>query len=140
MDGICSAASAVDPSTILGSGPTESATVGQTTAGQAATEQPMAQTATAPTTEEITEDPTREGTDANAPTKDEIRAPSPTQVEEPQVETAAPEGTPNLSRRPMMSLAMVVRSAEGEGTQADSDDEVEEIQGRPHDGRQHIYV
>ena len=31
-------------------------------------------------------------------------------------------------------------SAKGEGTRATSDDEVEEIQGRPHDGRQHVYV
>ena len=31
-------------------------------------------------------------------------------------------------------------SAEGEGTLAASDDEVEEIQGRPHDGREHDYV
>jgi len=27
-----------------------------------------------------------------------------------------------------------------EETQAASDDEVEEVQGRPHDGRQHVYV
>ena len=27
-----------------------------------------------------------------------------------------------------------------EETQAASDDEVEEIEGRPHDGRQHVYV
>ena len=31
-------------------------------------------------------------------------------------------------------------SAEGEETRTASDDEVEEIQGRPQDGRQHIYV
>jgi len=31
-------------------------------------------------------------------------------------------------------------STEGEETQAAFDDEVEEIQGRPHDGRQHVYV
>ena len=29
---------------------------------------------------------------------------------------------------------------EGEETRAASDDEVEEIQGCPHDGRQHVYV
>jgi len=29
---------------------------------------------------------------------------------------------------------------EGEEAQAVSDDEVEEIQGRPHDGCQHVYV
>ncbi|XP_021319184.1 uncharacterized protein LOC110436415 [Sorghum bicolor] len=31
-------------------------------------------------------------------------------------------------------------STEGEETQAASDDEVDEVQGRPHDGRQHVYV
>jgi len=31
-------------------------------------------------------------------------------------------------------------SAEGEETRAASDDEVEEIQGHPHDGRQHVYM
>jgi hypothetical protein len=31
-------------------------------------------------------------------------------------------------------------SAAGEEAQATSDDEMEEIQGRPHDGRQHVYV
>ena len=31
-------------------------------------------------------------------------------------------------------------SAEGEETRAASDDKVEEIQGRPRDGRQHVYV
>jgi len=31
-------------------------------------------------------------------------------------------------------------SAEGEETQTAFDDEVEEIQGRPQDGRQHVYV
>ena len=31
-------------------------------------------------------------------------------------------------------------STEGEEAQAASDAKVEEIQGRPHDGRQHIYV
>jgi len=30
--------------------------------------------------------------------------------------------------------------AAGEETLAASDDEVEEIEGRPHDGRQHVYV
>ena len=30
--------------------------------------------------------------------------------------------------------------AAGEETQAASDDEVEEIEGRPRDGRQHVYV
>jgi len=40
----------------------------------------------------------------------------------------------------MIPSTLVRGSTEGEETQAVSDDEVEEIQGRPHDGRQHIYV
>ena len=65
---------------------------------------------------------------------EEIRAPSLARVEEP------PEGTLNLGKRPMMSSSMVGRSARNKGTQADPDNEVEEIQGSPHDGRQHFYV
>jgi len=72
--------------------------------------------------------------------KEENRAPSLARVEEPPVEAAASEGAPDLGKGPMMSSTMVGRSTEGEGAQADSDDEVEEIQGHPHNGRQHIYV
>ena len=138
----CSAASNVDPSTVLGSGPTKQTTVGQTTVGQAAIEQPTAQPAVALMTKEIVGDPTQERADADAPSRDEgaaatpppssglgeeIRASSPARVEEPPVEAAALEGTPDLGKGPMMSSTMVGRSAEGEGTQAVSDDEVAEI-------------
>jgi hypothetical protein len=40
----------------------------------------------------------------------------------------------------MTSSAMVGRGTQGEETQAGSNNEVEEIQGCPHNGRQHIYV
>ena len=97
---LCSAASDVDPSTILGSGPTEPVAVGQTTVWMATTEHAMAQPATAPMTKRIAEDPAQEGADVNAPIRDEgaagtpppssvaeeeNRAPSPTQVEGPPV-------------------------------------------------------
>ena len=39
-----------------------------------------------------------------------------------------------------MPATMAGGSAEGEETRTASDDEVEEIQGRPQDGRQHVYV
>jgi len=146
----------VDPSTALGSGPSEPTTIGQTTVGQTAPEQPTAQPATAPTVEEVaTNTPTRAETNATVPTREEgatttpprssgageeIRAPSPARVEEPPVEARAPEGTPGLGKSLMTSSAMVERGTQGEETQASSNDEVEEIQGRPHDGRQHIYV
>ena len=48
-------------------------------------------------------------------------------MEEPPVEAAVSESTPDLGKRPVMSSALVGRNAEGEGAQADSDDEVEEI-------------
>ena len=56
--------------------------------------------------------------------EEENKAPSPARLEEPPVEAAAPEGTPDLGKGPMMSLTMVGRSAEGERAQADSDNEV----------------
>ena len=40
----------------------------------------------------------------------------------------------------MIPVNMAGGSREGAEAQAASDDEVEEIQGRPHDGRQHVYV
>jgi len=40
----------------------------------------------------------------------------------------------------MIPVTMVGGSTEGEEVHVASDDEVEEIQGCPHDGRQHIYV
>ena len=39
-----------------------------------------------------------------------------------------------------MPSATTGGDAAGEETRAASDDEVEEIEGRPHDGRQHVYV
>ena len=40
----------------------------------------------------------------------------------------------------MIPITMAGGSTEGEEARAASDDEVEEIQGRPHDGHQHVYV
>jgi len=40
----------------------------------------------------------------------------------------------------MMPATTAGGSAANEETQAASDDEVEEIEGRPRDGRQHVYV
>ena len=40
----------------------------------------------------------------------------------------------------MIPVTMVGGSEGGEEAQAASDDEVEEIQGRPRDGHQHVYV
>ena len=40
----------------------------------------------------------------------------------------------------MIPVTMAGSSGEADEAQAASDDEVEEIQGRPRDGRQHVYV
>ena len=50
------------------------------------------------------------------------------------------EGSPSRGKGPMILVTVAGGSTGGEEAQAASDDEVEEIQGRPHDGRQHIYV
>ena len=68
------------------------------------------------------------------------RAPSSAQVEEPFVKAGTQPNALHPGKRPMATSAMVGRSTQDEETQASSDDEVEEIQGHPRDGRQHIYV
>jgi hypothetical protein len=45
---------------------------------------------------------------------EEIRAPSPAQVEEEPVEARAPEGAPDLGKGPMAASAMVGRSTQSE--------------------------
>ena len=40
----------------------------------------------------------------------------------------------------MIPVAVAEGSTEGKEARTASDDEVEEIYGRPHDGRQHVYV
>ena len=117
-------------------------TGGQTSVGQTAPEQPVAQPTAAPMMLRVAEDPAREGTDISAPIRDDVtagtpppssvakeenRAPSPAWVEEPPVEASAQEGAPDHGKGPMMPSNVVGRSAECEGTQAVSDNEVAEI-------------
>ena len=66
---------------------------------------------------------------------EEERAPTPTSVE-----TSTPEGSPSQGRGPMIPITVARGSEGGAETQAASDDEVEEIQWRPHDGHQHVYM
>ena len=68
------------------------------------------------------------------PSKEE-RAPTPAPAE-----ASTPEGSPSRGKGPMIPVTVAGGSAEGEEAQADSTDEVEEIQGRPHDGRRRVYV
>ena len=74
------------------------------------------------------------------------KAPSPAPAEEERAPTPALaeasmlEGSPSRGKGPLISVTVAGGSTEGEEAQAASDGEVEEIQGRPHDGRQHIYI
>jgi len=82
----------------------------------------------------------------NSAVEEEDKAPSPVPTEEERALTPAPaeastlESSPSRGKGPMIPVTVAGGSIEGEEAQAPSDDEVEEIQGRPHDGHQHIYV
>jgi len=69
------------------------------------------------------------------PPAEERRVPTP-----PRAEISSPKGSPGRDKGPVIPVTTARGSTEGEETQAASDDEVDEIQGRPHDGRQHVYV
>ena len=76
----------------------------------------------------------------------EDRAPTPPPAEERRVPTppragaSSSAGAPGLAQGPVMPATKPGGGASKEETQAASDDEVEEIEGRPRDGRQHVYV
>ena len=76
----------------------------------------------------------------------EDRAPTPPPVEgredptPPRAGTSTTAGSPGLVQGPVMPATTTGGDAAGEETRAASDDEVEEIEGRPRDGRQHVYV
>ena len=79
-------------------------------------------------------------------TEREGRAPTPPPVEgkevpmPPRAGATSTAGSPGLVQGPVMPATTTGGDAAGEETQAASDDEVEEIEGRPRDGRQHVYV
>jgi len=115
-----------------------------TTAAESAEEHPAPARARAGT-------PTRDGEAARTPppsnvVEEEGRAPTPPPAEEGRVPTppragaSSPVGSPALDQGPVMPVTTAGGSAEGEVAQTAFDDEVEEIQGRPQDGRQHVYV
>ena len=76
--------------------------------------------------------------------EEEDKVPSPSSAEE-RAQTPAPveastlEGSPSRGKGPMIPVTVARGSTEGEEAQVASD-EVEEIQGRPHDDCQHVYV
>ena len=69
------------------------------------------------------------------PPTEEERAPTPAPTE-----ASTPKGSPSRGKGPMIPITVAGGSAEDEEAQAASDDEVEEIQGRSHNGRQYVYV
>jgi len=79
-------------------------------------------------------------------TEEEDRAPTTPPSEgrraptSPRAEASSPKGSPGRVQGLVIPATAAGGSAEGEETRATSDDEVEEIQGHPHDGRQHVYV
>jgi len=91
--------------------------------------------------------PARDEEAARTPVvEEEGRAPTPPPAEEGRVPTppragaSSPVGSPGLDQGPVMPATTAGSSAEGEETRTASDDEVQEIQSRPQDGRQHVYV
>ena len=58
----------------------------------------------------------------------------------PRAGASSTAGSPGPVQGPVMPATTTGGDAAGEGTRAASDDEVEEIEGRPRDGRQHVYV
>ena len=58
----------------------------------------------------------------------------------PRAGATSTAGSPGLVQGPIMPATTTGGDAAGEETQAASDDEVEEIEGHPRDGRQHVYV
>ncbi|XP_021303782.1 atherin-like [Sorghum bicolor] len=75
--------------------------------------------------------------------KGEDRTPTPPPAEERRVPTApragasSSAGAPGLAQGPVMPSTTTGGGAVSEEARASSDDEVEEIEGRPRDGRQH---
>jgi len=153
---IVSAASDVDPDHVAGQRVAEPAATARDAALQT-TEQPAA-TTVAESAEEL---PALARTAASTPTRDEeaTRTPPPSSVveEEDRVPTPPPAeergvptppragasssaGSPGLDQGLVMPATTAGGSAANKETQAASDDDVEEIEGRPRDGRQHVYV
>ena len=156
-----SVASDVDPDNVAGQKTAELAVVVEDAAPQTTQEQIEGQPTVVTMAETAEEHPAPARTRASTPVRDEEaartppsrsvaeeedRAPTPPPAEErrvptpPRAETSSPKGSPGRDKGPVIPVTMAGGSAEGEETWAASDDEVEVIQGRPHDGRQHVYV
>ena len=154
-------ASDVDPGNVAGLRTTEPVVADDNAAEQTVREQPVEHLAVAATVEVAEEDPAQYKAGASTPTKgnetagthspssmveEENKVPSPPSAEQERdptpalVEGSMLEGSPSRGKGPMIPVTMAGGNREGEEAQAASDDEVEEIQGRPHNGRQQVYV
>jgi len=76
-----------------------------------------------------------EESSAPTPPAEERGVPTP-----PRAGASPPAGSLGLDQVPVMPVGAAGGSTVNEETRAASDDDVEEIQGRPRDGRQHVYV
>jgi len=151
-----SAASDVDPDNVAGQRTAEPVAVVGDAAQQAVQEQPEEQPVATTVAESAVEQPAPAKTQANTPAGDEeaarapppssaaeeeSRVPTPPPAEEgrgptpPRVGTSSSVRSPGLDQGPVIPATTAGGSAEGEETQTASDDEVEEIQGHPQDGR-----
>jgi len=150
MSSFTSATSDVDPGNVAGQRTAEPTVVVENAAEQTTQEQTEEQPAVVTVAETAEDVPAQTRTGASTPTRDDeaARTPSPTSPPAgerrtptpPRAEASSPKGSPSRGKGPVIPVTTAGGSAEGEETQAASDDEVEEIQGRPHDGLQHVYV
>ena len=156
-----SAAWDVDPGNIAGQKTAEPAVVVENAAPQTTQEQTEEQPTVVTAAETAEEGPAQARTGASTPARDDEatrtpppssvaeegdRAPTPPPAEErraptpPREEASSPKGSPGRGKGPVIPVTTAGGSAEGEEAQATSDDKMEEIQGRPQDGRQHVFV
>ena len=147
-----SAASDVDPDNVAGQKTAEPAVVVEDAARQTAQEQSEEQPTVVTMAESAEEHPAPARTGASTPARDDEaartpppssvaeegdKAPTPPPTEErraptpPRAEASSPKGSPGRDKGPVIPVTTAGGSAEGEEAQAASDDEVEEIQGRP---------
>jgi len=115
-----------------------------TTVAESAEEHP-ASVKTAASTPTRDEEATRTPPPSNI-VEEEDRVPTPPPAEErgvptpPRAGASSPAGSPSLDQGPVMPATTAGGSAASEETQVASDDDMEEIEGHPRDGRQDVYV
>ena len=146
MSPVASAATDVDLDNVAGQR-TEPAVAVENAAKQTAQEQTEEQPAVITAADPVEEDPAQVTTGGSTPTRGEeaTRTPPPPAEDRktptpPRAEAPSPKGSPGRGKGSLIPATRAGGSAEGEEAQAASDDEVEEIQGRPHDGHQYVYV